>query len=157
MFFLWFFRLAKAKNFGRIITEMITGPINLMLNIPLMSHQMNSINLVGYCLLMPENCACERSKRMSEVFPFPKLNSFLPEFGINRSLFLATQCLALAFLFWMGICRKYGRKIRIEYLQNQIPAESNTCKLTQLIFNIQKLSSLIKNKWVGKLWLSTFT
>ena len=50
------------------------------------SHRMNSINLVGYCLLMPENCACERSKRMSEVFLFPKLNSFLPEFGINRSL-----------------------------------------------------------------------
>ena len=47
---------------------------------------MISTNLVGYCLLMPENCACERSKRMSEVFPFPKLNSFLPEFGINRSL-----------------------------------------------------------------------
>ena len=70
---------------------MITGPVNWMLNIPLKSHWMNFINLVGYCLLMPENCACERSKRMSEVFPFPKLNSFLPEFGINRSLFLSNS------------------------------------------------------------------
>ena len=39
LFFSIVFRLAQARNFGEKIAEEITRPINLMLNIPLLTGQ----------------------------------------------------------------------------------------------------------------------